>query len=98
MNFALSDEQIFLQEAARDALSRFETVAAARGALEGEALPDLWPTAKTAGWTGLLIGEEHGGAGLGPLEAMLVLAEAGRVLAGVALLGHLPATFVLDRA
>jgi alkylation response protein AidB-like acyl-CoA dehydrogenase len=98
MNFALSDEQIFLQEAARDALSRFETVAAARAALEGEALPDLWPTAQTAGWTGLLIAEEHGGAGLGPLDAMLVLAEAGRVLAGVPLLGHLPATYVLDRA
>jgi alkylation response protein AidB-like acyl-CoA dehydrogenase len=98
MNFALSDEQIFLQEAARDALSRFETVAAARAALEGEPLPDLWPTAQTAGWTGLLIAEEHGGAGLGPLDAMLVLAEAGRVLAGVPLLGHLPATYVLDRA
>jgi alkylation response protein AidB-like acyl-CoA dehydrogenase len=98
MNFALSDEQIFLQEAARDALSRFDTIAAARAALEGEALPDLWPTAQTAGWTGLLIAGEHGGAGLGPLEAMLVLAECGRVLAGVPLLGHLPATYVLDRA
>src|SRR5919206_538688 len=98
MNFALSDEQIFLQEAARDALSRFDTVAAARAALEGEALPDLWPTARTAGWTGLLVAEEHGGAGLQPLDAMLVLVECGRRLANASLLGHVPATYVLDRA
>jgi alkylation response protein AidB-like acyl-CoA dehydrogenase len=96
MNFELSDEQAFLREAARDALGRVRTVDAARAALEGEALPDLWPTASQAGWTGLLISEQHGGAGLGALEAMLVLAECGRVLAGVPLLGHLPATALLD--
>ncbi|MDO8189326.1 acyl-CoA dehydrogenase family protein [Conexibacter sp. JD483] len=96
MNFELSDEQVFLREAARDALGRVKTVEAARAALEGEPLPDLWPTASQAGWTGLLIGEENGGAGLGALDAMLVALEAGRVLAGVALLGHLPATALLD--
>jgi alkylation response protein AidB-like acyl-CoA dehydrogenase len=96
MNFELSDEQVFLREAARDALGRVRTVEAARAALEGEPLPDLWQTASQAGWTGLLIGEQHGGAGLGAIDAMLVLAEAGRVLAAVALLGHLPATALLD--
>ncbi|MDW5597589.1 acyl-CoA dehydrogenase family protein [Conexibacter stalactiti] len=96
MNFELSDEQVFLREAARDALGRVRTVEAARAALEGEPLPDLWPTASQAGWTGLLIGERHGGAGLGAIDAMLVLAETGRVLASVALLGHLPATALLD--
>jgi alkylation response protein AidB-like acyl-CoA dehydrogenase len=98
MDFELSDEQVFLQEAARDALGRFPTVAAARGALEGEPLPDLWATATTAGWTGLLVGEAAGGAGLGALEAMLVMAECGRVLAGVPLLGHLPASALLSSA
>jgi alkylation response protein AidB-like acyl-CoA dehydrogenase len=97
MNLALSDEQVFLQEAARNALGRFDTVAAARDALDGEALPDLWPTAREAGWTGLLISEQHGGAGLGPFEAMLVMTECGRRLAPVQLLGHLPATDLLDR-
>jgi alkylation response protein AidB-like acyl-CoA dehydrogenase len=96
MNFELSDEQGFLQEAARSALSRVRTVEAAREALEGAPLPDLWPTASQAGWTGLLISEQHGGAGLGAIDAMLVAAECGRVLAGVALLGHLPATALLD--
>jgi alkylation response protein AidB-like acyl-CoA dehydrogenase len=98
VNFDLSDEQILLREAARDAFGRVRTVEAARDALEGGALPDLWPTARQAGWTGLLVAEEHGGAGLGAIDAMLVLAEAGRVLASVPLLGHLPATAILDAA
>jgi alkylation response protein AidB-like acyl-CoA dehydrogenase len=98
MNFALTDEQEFLKEAARGALSRFKTVEAAREALDGGELPDLWPTAVEAGWPGLLVSEEHGGAGLGVMEGMLVFAELGRVLGGVALLGHLPASFLLDRA
>jgi alkylation response protein AidB-like acyl-CoA dehydrogenase len=97
VNFALSDEQEFLKEAARGALSRTPTVAAARGALDGDALPDLWETAVEAGWPGLLVSEAKGGAGLAPLEAMLVFEELGRVLASVPLLGHLPATFLLDR-
>jgi alkylation response protein AidB-like acyl-CoA dehydrogenase len=99
MNLALSDEQVFLREAARGALSRFKTVEAAREALDGNApLPDLWPTAREAGWPGLLIDESAGGAGLDAFDAMLVLGECGRVLAGVALLGHLPATAILNDA
>ena len=99
MNLELTDEQSFLREAAREALSRVKTAAAAREALEDRAaLPDLWPTAREAGWTGLLVSEDNGGAGLGAFEAMLVMAEAGRVLAGVELLGHLPASSLLDVA
>ncbi len=99
MNFALSDEQEFLREAARGALSRHRTIEAARAALEDpSALPDLWPVAVEAGWPGLLIGEEHGGAGLSPFDALLVAEECGRVLAGVPLLGLLPATAILDAA
>ena len=98
MNFDLSDEQVLLREAARDAFGRVRTVEAARDALEGGELPDLWPTAQQAGWTGLLIDEAHGGAGLSAIDAVLVLAEAGRVLASVPLLGHLPATAILDAA
>ena len=96
MNFALSDEQEFLREAARGALSRHKTIEAAREALENPAgLPDLWPTAVEAGWPGLLIDEERGGAGLGVFDAMLVAEECGRVLAAVPLLGLVPATAIL---
>ena len=98
MNLALSDEQVFLREAARGALSRYKTFEAAREALDGDesALPDLWPTACEAGWPGLLIDESHGGAGLDVFDAMLVLGECGRVLASIPLLGHLPATAILN--
>ncbi len=99
MNLALSDEQVFLREAARGALSRFKTLQDARKALDGDGeLPDLWPTACEAGWPGLLIDEAHGGAGLDAFDAMLVMGECGRVLAGVPLLGHLPATAILADA
>ena len=98
MNLSLSDEQVFLREAARGTLSRFKTFEANREALDGnsEALPDLWPAAKEAGWPGLLIAEQHGGAGLDAFDAMLVLGECGRVLAPIALLGHLPASAILN--
>ncbi len=99
MNFALSDEQVLLREAARGALSRHKTIEAAREALEDPgALPDLWPTAVEAGWPGLLVDEQHGGAGLGAFDAMLVAEECGRVLAAVPLLGLLPATAILGAA
>jgi alkylation response protein AidB-like acyl-CoA dehydrogenase len=100
VNLSLSDEQVFLREAARGTLSRFKTFEAARAALDGDAsaLPDLWPTAREAGWPGLLIDESHGGAGLGAFDAMLVLGECGRVLAPIPLLGHLVATAILDDA
>ncbi len=97
MNFALSDEQVFLREAARGALGRFKTVESAREALEkDDALPDLWPTAVDAGWPGLLIDEQHGGAGLGGFDALLVAEECGRVLASIPVLGLLPATAILN--
>ncbi len=99
MNLALSDEQVLLREAARGALSRFKTLQEAREALDSGGvggLSDLWPTAKDAGWPGLLIDEAHGGAGLDVFDAMLVLGECGRALAAVPLLGHLPATAILN--
>jgi alkylation response protein AidB-like acyl-CoA dehydrogenase len=96
VNFALSDEQEFLREAARGALARHRTVEAARSALEDPAaLPDLWPVAVEAGWPGLLVDEPHGGAGLGVFEAMLIAEECGRALAAVPLLGLVPATALL---
>jgi alkylation response protein AidB-like acyl-CoA dehydrogenase len=96
MNLALTDEQELLQEAARGALSRVKTIEAAREALDGGTLPDLWPLAVEAGWSGMLVSEAQGGAGLGTIDAMLVAAELGRVLAAVPLLGHLPASLLLD--
>ncbi len=95
---ALSDEQGFLVEAARDALGRVATLEAARAALDGGPAPDLWPLACEAGWAGLLVAEDAGGAALSAAEATLVLEECGRRLADARLLGHLPATALLGAA
>jgi alkylation response protein AidB-like acyl-CoA dehydrogenase len=96
MNFALSDEQEYLREAARGMLSRFATLEAARRELdEPGSLPDLWPTAVEAGWPGLIVAEEEGGAGLGVFEAMLVAHELGRALASVPFIGLVPAAALL---
>ena len=96
MNLELSDEQIFLRDAAKDAISRTKTIEAARETLDGGTRPDLWQTAVEAGWSGLLVSDENGGAGLGLFDAMLVMQEVGRRLAGIELLGHLPASALLD--
>jgi alkylation response protein AidB-like acyl-CoA dehydrogenase len=94
MNFELSEEQEMLRDAARGALARQDTLAAARAALDGAALPDLWPAAVDAGWPGLLVDDRAGGAGLGVFDAMLVMQECGRRLASVGLLGHFLATWL----
>jgi alkylation response protein AidB-like acyl-CoA dehydrogenase len=103
MDLSLTDEQEFLREAARGTLSRFKVAEAARAAMNGTPpalgeLPDLWPSAREAGWPGLLVSEAGGGAGLGVFDAMLVAEELGRALAPVPFLGLLPATALLDAA
>lgn len=97
MNLELSDEQVALRDAARGMLSRFDTVSAAREALESpDALPDLWPAAVDAGWPGLVVAERHGGIGLGLFDAMLVAEELGRTLASVPFVGLVPAAALLS--
>src|SRR3954452_2030477 len=64
MNFELSDEQLMLRDAAAGALAPIDTLAAPREALDGGELPSVWSTARQAGWAGLLVPEENGGAGL----------------------------------
>ena len=98
MNLELSDEQVFLRDAAKQALSRTNTLETAREQLDGGARADLWAAATEAGWPGLLVSDERGGAGLGAFDAILVLIETGRRLAGVELLGHLPASELLDKS
>jgi alkylation response protein AidB-like acyl-CoA dehydrogenase len=98
MNLELSDEQRMLREAAIDALGRIDTVESAREAADGKELLDLWPVACEAGWSGLLVSEENGGAGLGLYDAMLVMTECGKRLTGAGLIGHLAATAALEQA
>ncbi|WP_149256966.1 acyl-CoA dehydrogenase family protein [Actinomadura sp. K4S16] len=101
MNFELSEEQEMLCEAAREALARTDTLAAARAGLDGRpgeaGQAPAWGVAVRGGWTGLLA-DEDGRHELGALNAMLVLIECGRRLAATGLVGHLAAVSVLHAA
>lgn len=86
MDFALSDDQRAIQEAARDFLTDAANPDVIRTAVEGATGFDegLWQAlAGEMGFAGLMVPEEHGGLGLGAVEMALVLEETGRVLAPV---------------
>ncbi len=55
----------------------------------------LWRSLGSAGLLGLSVPEEDGGAGLGVLELCTVLIEAGRMVAPVPLVAHLPSSMAL---
>jgi len=60
--------------------------------------PKLWKDMAELGWTGLVIPEAHGGAGLGNLHQALLLEEMGRRLLPSPYLGTALATLALLRA
>ncbi|MCP1471724.1 alkylation response protein AidB-like acyl-CoA dehydrogenase [Sphingobium sp. OAS761] len=86
MNFALTDDQRAIQEAARDFLTDAANPDVIRAAVEGPTGFDeaLWQSlAGEMGFTGLMVPEDFGGLGLGAVEMALVLEETGRCLAPV---------------
>jgi len=91
MEFELSDDQVALQEAARDLLDAFADPAHVRAHLATGAPRDdaLWDAMVAQGWLGVSVPESGGGLGLGWVEAAVLLEEAGRHVAPVPLLGAL---------
>jgi alkylation response protein AidB-like acyl-CoA dehydrogenase len=105
MNLELTDEQVALREALRRFLAERASITDhvrpllddPRGTTEA-----VWAGLAALGTTGLLVPEEHGGAGMTMTEAGVVLEELGRALdpgpwlstavAAVRLLGHVPAS------
>ena len=85
MDFALSDDQRAIQEAARDFLTDAANPDVIRAAVEGTSGFDesLWDSLGEMGFAGLMVPEGFGGLGLGAVEMALVLEETGRVLAPV---------------
>lgn len=81
MDFALTSDQEALRSSVREFLESEGSLAIARK-VYGGAEPDsgLWKKAAEMGWTGLVVPEALGGAGLGWLEAALVAEQNGRFL------------------
>ena len=84
MPLYLNDEQVMLRDTARDFVAEAAPVTHLR-ALRDAKDPagfsrDLWKQFAEMGFTGILIGEDDGGLGLGHVEAGVVLEEIGRNL------------------
>lgn len=82
MDFGFSDEQEMLRQSARSLLEKECPSSLVRRLMEdGRGYdPDLWKKMAGLGWTGLVIPEAYGGAGLSYVDLVLVLEEMGRVV------------------
>jgi alkylation response protein AidB-like acyl-CoA dehydrogenase len=80
--FSVSDEQRALRNAVADLMARHSGEAQVRALMATDTGfdPAVWQELATMGLTGLLIGEEYGGAGAGPVEMGIAMEEMGRVL------------------
>ncbi|CCE09243.1 putative acyl-CoA dehydrogenase [Bradyrhizobium sp. STM 3843] len=84
MPLLLTEEQSMLRDSARGLISDHAPVAhlrALRDSRDGTGFSrELWATFAEMGFAGLLVPEEHGGSGLGAVEAGVVMEEIGRTL------------------
>ncbi len=86
MNFDFSEEQKLLQKTVRDYLTERSPLQVNRNVLEADGVhydAELWKGAAEMGWLGAAIPEQHGGAGFGHLELVLIAEELGRSLAPI---------------
>jgi alkylation response protein AidB-like acyl-CoA dehydrogenase len=82
MDFEFSDDQELLRETARRFLSERAPLAWVRSQLDDDrgTTDEVWAGLAALGVLGLLVPEEHGGAGMGMVDAAVVLEELGRAL------------------
>jgi alkylation response protein AidB-like acyl-CoA dehydrogenase len=81
MDFRFSEEQEALRASVRDALSGWLPRERLFAAIDDGATlpPGRWEEMAALGWTGLLVPEEHGGAGCGLVDMTVVCEEMGRL-------------------
>ncbi len=86
MDFGFSQEQEQLREAIRNFFENETPVGYARavtdaaGAADCGLTPDPWNKMAELGWLGITMPVEYGGSGLGAVELVIVMEEAGRVV------------------
>jgi alkylation response protein AidB-like acyl-CoA dehydrogenase len=82
LNFAFSEEQEMLRDAARRFLEQKAGSEVVRSLMETEAGydPALWGEVAMQGWQAMAIPEEYGGAGFSFLEQVVLMEEMGRAL------------------
>jgi alkylation response protein AidB-like acyl-CoA dehydrogenase len=100
MDFDFNDEQREIKSTAHDFLaSRFKPDKV-RALAESESPYDdaLWNEICELGWPGIAIAEEHGGQGLGTVEAVILAEEMGYALAPSPWISNLCAAFFVEDA
>ena len=84
MPLVLTEEQSMLRDSARGLISDKAPVSHLRQLRDGKDATgfsrELWKSFAEMGFSGLLVSEEHGGSGLGFVEAGVVMEEIGRTL------------------
>jgi len=82
MQFGLSESQQILKDTARKFFAGECPIAAVRRAMETDTAHDaaLWAKLAEQGFTGIITPEEYGGMGLGKVELVLLMEEAGYAL------------------
>jgi alkylation response protein AidB-like acyl-CoA dehydrogenase len=82
MDFGFSEEQEMLRKSARDFLAKESPMTYVRQMMEDDRgfRDDQWRKMAELGWMGLILPEEHGGAGLDFVDMIVVLEEMGRVV------------------
>ncbi|UCE85325.1 MAG: acyl-CoA dehydrogenase [Deltaproteobacteria bacterium] len=82
MNFGFTEEQDVLRAEVRKFLDENAPLDEVRKISESAAghSPEQWRRIAELGWTGLIVPECHGGAGLGAVDLVVLLEETGRTL------------------
>jgi acyl-CoA dehydrogenase len=81
VDFEFSSEQEMLRESVRGFLASRSPLTAVRAGYDAPASdPAVWSGLVDLGVVGLLAGEDHGGAGMGMVDAAVVLEELGRAV------------------
>ena len=82
MQFGLNESQEILKESARSFFSGECPISEVRRLMDTDTAYDaaLWRKLADQGYTGIIFPEEYGGVGLGKVELILLMEEAGRAL------------------
>ncbi len=99
MNFDFTEDQHEIKRTARDLLAQRSTFERVRRAAESRTYDAaLWQELRDLGWTGIAIGEEHGGAGLGQVELVILMEELGYAVANSPFLSNALGGLLIDHA
>lgn len=98
MNFALDEEHELLRDSAARFLSQegdLSKLLVPGANVEAADYPRHWEQLQEIGWSGLIVPEQYGGAGLGSLELSILATEMGHVLFASPFAGQTFATWAI---